>query len=240
MDRTRQLWCRGVGPGRSGGSSNDTQCCRNLGGWGIYSSHRSRSAPMCRLFAILTRREISREDDATTPDAISEEPRLTKQEDFPMMRSAYLAGLLAAGGLTLASPSWSATPPGIRRPLKTGWRLQSSAKVLETGAALSMPGYRPEGWHPAPVPGTVLAALVENKVYPDPYFGSNLRSIPGTGYPVGQNFSNLPMPADSPFRPSWWYRTEFEVPAARAGRTLWLHFDGIHYRANVWMNGQLV
>ncbi len=155
-----------------------------------------------------------------------------------MMRSAYLAGLLAAGGLTLASPSWSATPPGIRRPLKTGWRLQSSAKVLETGAALSMPGYRPEGWHPAPVPGTVLAALVENKVYPDPYFGSNLRSIPGTGYPVGQNFSNLPMPADSPFRPSWWYRTEFEVPAA--GRTLWLHFDGINYRANVWMNGQLV
>jgi exo-1,4-beta-D-glucosaminidase len=96
--------------------------------------------------------------------------------------------------------------------------LQSSARVPETGAALSKPGYRPEGWYPAVVPATVLAALVENKVYPDPYFGSNLRSIPGTGYPVGQNFSNLPMPADSPFRASWWYRTEFEVPAARAGR----------------------
>jgi exo-1,4-beta-D-glucosaminidase len=157
-----------------------------------------------------------------------------------MMRSAYFAWLLAAGGLTLASPCWSATPPGARLPLKTGWRLQSSAKVPETGAAVSTPGYRPEGWHRAPVPGTVLAALVENKVYPDPYFGSNLRSIPGAGYPIGQNFSNLPMPVDSPFRAAWWYRTEFEVPSALAGRTLWLHFDGINYRANVWMNGQLV
>ncbi|HXB55945.1 MAG TPA: glycosyl hydrolase family 2, partial [Vicinamibacteria bacterium] len=155
-----------------------------------------------------------------------------------MIRSACLPWLLAAGGLTLASPSGAATVPGDRRPLKTGWMLQSSAKVPETGAALSMPGYRPEGWHPALVPGTVLATLVENKVYPDPYFGSNLRSIPGAEYPIGQNFSNLPMPAESPFRPSWWYRTEFEVPAV--GRTLWLHFDGINYRANVWLNGQLV
>ncbi len=45
------------------------------------------------------------------------------------------------------------------------------------------------------------------------------------------------MPEDSPFKPSWWYRTEFAVPAGLAGRTLWLHFDGINYRANVWVNG---
>ena len=65
----------------------------------------------------------------------------------------------------------------------------------------------------------------------------NLRSIPGTTYPIGQRFTLLPMPEDSPYKPSWWYRKEFVVPEALAGRSLWLHFDGINYRANVWVNG---
>jgi exo-1,4-beta-D-glucosaminidase len=89
------------------------------------------------------------------------------------------------------------------------------------------------------VPSTVVAALVDHKVYPDPYFGMNLRSYPGMGYRVGQMFANLPMPADSPFAVSWWYRTEFRV-AATQGQRVWLHFDSINYRANVLVNGKRV
>jgi exo-1,4-beta-D-glucosaminidase len=66
----------------------------------------------------------------------------------------------------------------------------------------------------------------------------NLRSIPGTKYKIGANFSNEEMPHDSPFRVSWWYRTEFEIPADAAGKTLWLNFNGINYRADIWVNGQ--
>ncbi len=127
---------------------------------------------------------------------------------------------------------------GPRQFLRDGWRIQSSAAVNADGAALSQAGFTDSSWYPTRVPTTVLAALVENKVYPDPYFGVNLRSIPGTDYPVGENFSDLPMPADSPFRSSWWYRTEFRSPALERGQRAWLHFDGINFRANVWLNGQ--
>src|SRR5581483_2540413 len=58
--------------------------------------------------------------------------------------------------------------------------------------------------------GWMIQSSAKTKVYPDPYFGKNLRSIPGTTYPIGKNFSNLPMPANSPFAVPWWYRTEFQ------------------------------
>jgi hypothetical protein len=45
-----------------------------------------------------------------------------------------------------------------------------------------------------------LSALVEDKVYPDPYIGMNLRPIPGTNYPIFEDFSNIQMPPSSPFR----------------------------------------
>jgi len=124
--------------------------------------------------------------------------------------------------------------------LKEGWFIQSSSKVPANGAAISTEQFQPKGWYRASVPTTVLNALVENKVYPDPYYGMNLRSIPGTSYPIGGEFAILPMPADSPFKAPWWYRREFELPADYQGKTVWLHFDGINFRANIWLNGQRV
>ncbi len=139
----------------------------------------------------------------------------------------------------LAAPtSAAAAQTPSRFELARGWQIQSSAAVRAAGESISTPAFRPDGWHPASVPSTVLAALVEDRVYPDPYFGMNLRSIPGTSYPIGRNFSNLEIPADSPFRVSWWYRNEFRLPPEMKGRRLTLRFDGINYRANVWLNGR--
>src|SRR5262245_24938938 len=126
-----------------------------------------------------------------------------------------------------------------RIPL-SNWQLQTSAKVKESGGVLSTAKYRAREWRQIKVPAPVVGALVQNKVYPDPLYGTNLRSIPGTTYPIGENFANLPMPADSPFAVPWWYRTEFQVPAANAGKTITLHFDGINYRANIWLNGKQI
>ncbi len=138
--------------------------------------------------------------------------------------------------LSSASRITAAAPASQPLPLSQGWVIQSSAAVKEGGKELSSPKYRPQGWHEATVPTTVVSALVKNGVYPDPYYGKNLRSIPGTSYPIGENFSNLPMPADSPFAVPWWFRTEFVLPADYAGKTVSLHFDGINYRANLWLN----
>ncbi|MGC2636635.1 MAG: glycosyl hydrolase family 2 [Acidobacteriaceae bacterium] len=122
-------------------------------------------------------------------------------------------------------------------PLHEGWRLASACKVSATGAAISAPGFQTPDWLTISVPATVVAGQVEAGVYPDPYFGMNLRNVPGESYPIGHNFANLPMPADSPYHCGWWYRREVTIAAADKGKRLWLHFGGINYRADVWFNG---
>jgi exo-1,4-beta-D-glucosaminidase len=121
--------------------------------------------------------------------------------------------------------------------LREDWFIQPSADVHADGTAISSVGFSTRDWYPATLPSTVMSALVEDKVYPDPYTGMNLRSLPGTTYPIFEDFSNIMMPPASPFRQPWWYRTEFKLPPEYSGRTIWLGFDGINYRANVWMNG---
>jgi len=124
--------------------------------------------------------------------------------------------------------------------LHAGWTLQTSAKVEAKGEVISTPRFSPKGWHEVTVPTTVVAALVKDKILPDPFPGMSLRSFAGVTYPVGGNFSNIAMQPDSPYAVSWWYRKAFTVPASYKGKTIWLKFNGINYRANVWLNGKQI
>jgi len=165
--------------------------------------------------------------------------RLTSMNQMGALRRSlliFLAGNLLPMSLA-ALPAKASLPPVT---LKQGWAIRSSVDVRESGPAISSVGFNSNEWYPATVPSTVLGILAEDRVYSDPYFGTNLRSIPGTNYPVFDNFAFYQMPPDSPFRHSWWYRTEFKLPAEFKGNTIWLSFDGINFRANVWMNGLLV
>ena len=87
------------------------------------------------------------------------------------------------------------------------------------------PGPSSPDWYRATVPGTVLTTLVNNNIYPEPTYGENNR--PNT----------IP---ESLCRTSYWYRTEFNVPADYAGRQIWLNFEGVNYIADVWVNGKKV
>ena len=133
-----------------------------------------------------------------------------------------------------------ASSAGRKLVLTDGWYIQPSSDVTEKGSVLSTAAFQPKHWYRATMPSTVLAALAADRVYADPYFGMNLRSIPGTNYTIGTTFSGIPMPPGSPFRSSWWYRTQFTVPAGYRGKRVQLHFDGINFRANVWLNGRQV
>jgi exo-1,4-beta-D-glucosaminidase len=126
-----------------------------------------------------------------------------------------------------------------RHELHAGWLLNSSANVGVDGATISSPTYHPTGWYRATVPSTVVGTLVETRVYPDPFFAMNLRALPGMTYPIGVNFVRRPMEPQSPFAVPWWYRTTFRIPATMRDRRVALHFDGINYRANIWLNGHL-
>lgn len=150
-------------------------------------------------------------------------------------RSLLCMPVLFFSGLSFAQP---AAHPEAALSLRDGWALQSSAKVEDKGETVSTPAFQPRDWYEVTVPTTVVAALVKHKVYPDPFFGTNLRTFPGVTYPIGANFSNIPMQADSPFIVPWWYRKEFVLPASFKGKTIWLNFGGINYRANIWLNGR--
>jgi len=149
--------------------------------------------------------------------------------------------LIVAVFPALAFGQSSSRPSEARKfPLSEGWTLQSSVKVAETGEGISHSTFQPKDWLKVTVPTTVVAAQLKNGLLPDPFYGMNLRQYPGVSYPIGFNFSNIPMPPDSPYAVSWWYRKEFVLPHEYDGKTVWLNFLGINYRANIFLNGKQI
>jgi exo-1,4-beta-D-glucosaminidase len=119
------------------------------------------------------------------------------------------------------------------------WRMQSACVDQSAPEVISTAGFADSTWHKAEVPGTVVGALVTNGTLPDPNYSMNLKSFPGMNY-TARLFANADMPADSPFRCSYWFRTEFTLPAKSESASQYLHFLGINYRANIWLNGKKV
>ena len=130
--------------------------------------------------------------------------------------------------------------PDGRVFLHSGWRMESACKLSVKPEALSTPDFDDSKWHTAVVPGTIVGTLVADKTLPDNNYGENLKSFPGAFNDNKHQAANLDMPADSPFRCSYWFRTQFTVPADYANGLVWLHFLGINYRANIWLNGKQI
>lgn len=151
-----------------------------------------------------------------------------------------LAGMFLGAGLCFAQATKPQHNSEGFTPLREGWAIQSACKIQADGPEISSLRFDTKNWIKATVPTTVLAAQVAAGIYPDPYYAMNLRKLPGADYPIGKFFSNMEMPADSPYRCGWWYRKQFEVPASARGRTTWMHFGGINYRADIWVNGQKI
>ncbi len=110
-----------------------------------------------------------------------------------------------------------------KKLLSKNWKIQTEAEITETGKEISQVGFNTDGWHKAQVPATVLGTLVENRIVKDPFFGDNLKKI------NSDQFTN-----------PWWYRTEFELSEDEADYRAVLDFDGINYRADIWLNGQQI
>lgn len=106
--------------------------------------------------------------------------------------------------------------------LSTGWQIQSSAKVTTTGEILSTPTADVDGWLIATVPSTIMGVLTTDGVEPEALTAADYQRIDKSRFDV-----------------SWWYRTTFKVEP-RSKEHVLLSFDGICYRANIWLNGHLV
>ena len=125
-------------------------------------------------------------------------------------------------GGTAVVPKAAPARQGARQDLTGGaWKLQRASLVQADGATLSGASFDDAGWMVATVPGTVLASYVNAGAVADPNFADN-------------QF----LASDSYFRSPFWYRDTFDAKVDSERQ--YLHFDGINWKADVYLNGASV
>jgi hypothetical protein len=105
--------------------------------------------------------------------------------------------------------------------LTSDWKLARVPDIPQAGTQISQPGFNAGSWIDAVVPGTVLTSYQNAGIVSDPYFSTNMQAYSLSGY----------------YDTDYWYRNAFFVPASYAGQKIWLNFDGIHWKADVYVNG---
>lgn len=104
-----------------------------------------------------------------------------------------------------------------------GWQLQRASEVQAGGVEIASPAYKAEGWVRATVPGTVLTSYKNVGALADPNYADNQLMI-----------------SESFFNSNFWYRNEFQLPPSFKRDRIFLNFDGINWKANVYLNGKQV
>ncbi len=104
-----------------------------------------------------------------------------------------------------------------------GWQLQRASEVQAGGVEIASPAYKAEGWVTATVPGTVLTSYKNVGALADPNYADNQLMI-----------------SESFFNSNFWYRNEFQVPQSFKRDRVFLNFDGINWKANVYLNGKQI
>jgi exo-1,4-beta-D-glucosaminidase len=149
-------------------------------------------------------------------------------EEVPMSlsKSFMSVPIITALLIIMAVPACRRQPPQSLPYdiiLKDRWFIRSAAEVGAAGEMVASPGMDLTGWCPTAVPATVFAALRGSGEYPDVFVGKNLEAVPRER-----------------FAGPWWFRTEFDLPAEKQIACSRLEFDGINYRADIWLNGQRI
>ena len=99
------------------------------------------------------------------------------------------------------------------------WKLQRASEVYATGEQLSA-SYDDSDWVVATVPGTILVSYLNNGAIPDPTYGDQQLQV-----------------SDSFFGADFWYRDSFVVAPEKEGQEIWLNFNNINWKADVYFNG---
>ncbi|WP_455642839.1 glycosyl hydrolase 2 galactose-binding domain-containing protein [Parabacteroides sp.] len=150
--------------------------------------------------------------------------RVLMQE--PANGSRYILSeveVMGKGGLVAQPAALPAASKGEINLSGGNWKLQRASEVTASGEEISTPGYKPENWIVATVPGTVLSSYKNIGAIADPNYADNQLQV-----------------SESFFNSDFWYRDEFEVPEGFKQDRLFLNFDGINWKANVFVNGKPV
>ena len=148
--------------------------------------------------------------------------RVLMQE--PANGSRYILSemeVMGKGGLVARPVASPAVSKGEMNLSGGNWRLQRASEVNASGEEISTPEFKPENWIVATVPGTVLSSYKNIGAIADPNYADNQLQV-----------------SESFFWSNFWYRDEFEVPEGFKQDRLFLNFDGINWKANVYLNGK--
>ncbi len=129
--------------------------------------------------------------------------------------------VMGKGGLIARPVAPPAASKGEMSLSGGNWRLQRASEVTASGEEISTPGFKPENWIVATVPGTVLSSYKNIGAIADPNYADNQLQV-----------------SESFFWSNFWYRDEFEVPEGFKQDRLFLNFDGINWKADVFLNGK--
>ncbi len=117
-------------------------------------------------------------------------------------------------------PLPEAEADGTQRLTGGSWKLCRASDAGADGAVLSAEGYDDRSWLPATVPGTALVSYLNAGAVPDPFFDDWQFQI-----------------SEAYFTADFWYRDRFTVPESRKGQQVFLNFDSINWKADVFLNG---
>ena len=113
---------------------------------------------------------------------------------------------------------------------KAEWRLQRASEVTSCGEDISSNEFDDSSWLPAVVPGTVLYSYIAAGAVPDPGIADNNLQI-----------------SESFFNSDFWYRWTpssvaelVEATNRQKDERVFLSFDGINWKAEVYVNGKYV
>ena len=92
-----------------------------------------------------------------------------------ILLTSFLVFLVALSALAGDGREYISLDSRLQHGGSQAWYMIRDGETKATGKEISMPGFKPEGWAEAIVPATVLTNLVEQKVYPEPYYGQTNR-----------------------------------------------------------------
>ena len=182
-------------------------------------------------------------DDATTWRTVRELPTSGDTDDLKLDRpqkARYVRVLLTKAatedgyiltemevwgqGGVVPKPQPAPLAANGRLQLSAGaWRIQRDSLTAADGGAISRVGFDDHDWLPATVPGTVVSSWFDDGAIPDPAYDNNMMML-----------------SDSFFYADFWYRDEFIAPHATVGGRTWLNFNGVNWKADVYLNGESI
>ncbi len=140
-------------------------------------------------------------------------------QNFANKLLLYMVSLFFVSSVYPQHTGWITT----NQELGDHWQIQSSDKVNAGDQTISTSDFNPQNWYAAKVPSSTLGSLVDDGVFKDVFFNRNLENIPAGRF-------------DDP----WWYRKTFDIEKIDSGEVYRLRFNGISYRADIWLNGKKI